>query len=138
MKNQVLSIEQMQHLKELGVDISKASCAYYAFYESEPNYYELRIRDNVLEIDPQTIPFIPTFTLQDMLEMMPRELYLLEEKFILEIYPFLDSWYVRYMPDEKSGFVPYSFHSYKIINAVYECLCWWAKNNYIGGNNESK
>ena len=76
---------------------------------------------------------IPTFTLQDMLEMMPRELYLLEEKFILEIYPFLDSWYVRYMPDEKSGLVPYSFHSYKIINAVYECLCWLAENKYIGG-----
>lgn len=30
MKNQVLSIEQMQRLKELGVDTSKASCCWCA------------------------------------------------------------------------------------------------------------
>lgn len=129
MRNQVLSIEQMRHLQKLGVDASNASCFWW-YAEGENHLYWGKCSD---------INGIPTFTLQDMLEMMPRELYLFEEKCILEIYPFLDSWYVRYMPDEKSGLVPYSFHSYKIINAVYECLCWCAENGYLkGGNNENK
>jgi hypothetical protein len=113
----------MQHLQELRVDTSKASAYYYNGDEKMVFFI-----DNIIPVNS-----VLTFTLQDMLEMMPKELYFFEEKCILEIYPFLDSWHVRYMPDEKSGLVPYSFHSYKIINAVYECLCWLAENNYIGG-----
>lgn len=126
MKNQILSIEQMKHLRELGVDISKASCCWCSAYDIDQFVMPIEDKDF---FDSDKL----TFNLQDMLEMMPRELYLLEEKCILEIYPFLDSWYVRYKPDERSGLVPYSFHSYKIINAVYECLCWLGENGYLKG-----
>lgn len=61
MKNQVLSVEQMQHLKKLGVDISKAKMSWYAIYETEPNWYnELNIRDDVFD---KNYPSVPTFTL---------------------------------------------------------------------------
>lgn len=136
MKNQVLSIEQMKHLQELGVDTNGASMMYHFWVDKKYKNCLLLSADTTTPYDSENVP---TFTLQDMLEMMPRELYLLEEKFILEIYPFLDSWYVRYMLDEKSGLVPYSFQGYKIIDAVYRCLCWLAENGYLkGGNNESK
>lgn len=128
MRNQVLSIEQMKHLQELGVDTNGASMMYHFWVNKKYKNCLLLSADTTTPYDSENVP---TFTLQDMLEMMPRELYLLEEKFILEIYFFLDSWYVRYKPDERSGLVPYSFHSYKIINAVYECLCWLAKNGYL-------
>lgn len=69
MKSQVLSVEQMKRLQELGVDTSKAKMAWYAIYETLPNWYnELRIRDDVFD---KNYPSVPTFTLQDMLEMMP-------------------------------------------------------------------
>lgn len=136
MKTQVLSVEQMKHLQELGVDTSKASMMYHFWVDKKYKNCFLLSADTATPYDSENVP---TFTLQDMLEMMPRELYILEEKFILEIYPFLDSWYVRYMPDEKSELVPYSFHSYKIINAAYQCLCWLAENGYLkGGENERK
>lgn len=69
MKSQVLSVEQMKRLQELGVDTSKAKMAWYAIYETLPNWYnELRIRDDVFD---KNYPSVPTFTLQDLLEMMP-------------------------------------------------------------------
>lgn len=147
MKTQVLSVEQMQHLKELGVDTSKASCAYYAFYESEPNYYELRIRDSALEIDPQTIPFIPTLTLQDMLEMMPYEI---EDYFRsngkdfksfarIKIIPYGDGkWQIIY---RECIMYLYIFESSEtdLLTCAYETLCWLTKNGYLkGGKNENK
>jgi hypothetical protein len=128
MEQQVLSIEQMQHLQELGVDTNKASMIWGGTKDWQQLY-----TPRLFEFDVDANYIIETFSLQDMLEMMPRELCFFEEKFILEIYPFLDSWYVRYMPDEKSGLVPYSFHSYKIINAVYQCFCWLAENKFKGG-----
>lgn len=64
MKEQVFTIEQMKTLKEVGVDIELArSMAYYATYESEPNWYNtLRERDNIFD---NNCPYIPTFTTHD-------------------------------------------------------------------------
>lgn len=59
----------MKHLQELGVDTSNAKMSWYAIYETEPNWYnELNIRDDVFD---KNYPSVPTFTLQDMLEMLP-------------------------------------------------------------------
>lgn len=129
MKNQVLSIEQMQHLQELGVDTSKASCAYYAFYESEPNYYELRIRDSALEIDSQTIPFIPTFTLQDMLEMISG---CFNHEYEFKFMYYFGTWYSKYMPmiDDDDYFISSNTNP---LTCAYETLCWLAENGYLKG-----
>ena len=141
MKNQVLSVEQMKHLQELGVDTSKASCAYYAFYESKPNYYELRIRDSTLEIDPQTILFIPTLTLQDMLEMMPYEIkdYFRSNGKDFKSFARIKiitygngKWQIIY---RECIMYLYIFESSEtdLLTCAYETLCWLAENNYIGG-----
>ena len=62
MKNQVLSVEQMQYLQELGIDTSRAKMSWYAIYETLPNWYnELNIRDDVFD---KNYPSVPTFTLQ--------------------------------------------------------------------------
>ena len=138
MKNQVLSVEQMKHLQELGVDTSKASCAYYAFYESEPNYYELRIRDSALEIDPQTIPFIPTFTLQDMLEMLPDGIEDGGYVFFPTFKRTLTNWMGGYC-NFTYGMEIGVFLLPDLLTCAYETLCWLAENGYLkGGNNENK
>lgn len=41
MKNQVLSIEQMKHLQELGVDTSKAKKEYKQFLELNQKYHKI-------------------------------------------------------------------------------------------------
>lgn len=76
MKNQVLSIEQMQELKKLGIDTSKASMFWHpAFYRNngilDYDRYEdiprIKLENNYnLEYD------IPTFTLQDILKYLEK------------------------------------------------------------------
>lgn len=129
MKNQVLSIEQMQHLKKLGVDTSKASC--YWWYAEGKNYlYWGKCSD---------INGIPTFTLQDMLEMMPSR---------FSSIPFEDKeqYVIHYMVMEKltgKWFIGYTYGLIKgkwiikfqgdLLTCAYEALCWLAKNGCLKG-----
>ena len=128
MKNQVLSIEQMKHLQELGVDTSKAKMAWYATYETKLNRYnELRVKDEVYD---KHYPSVPTFTLQDMLEMMP---YLLFGKYFFNINKSSHNWwfikYTDYLANNDYEF----FHSNDLLEAAYQCLCWLAENGYLKG-----
>ena len=140
MKNQVLSVEQMKHLQELGIDTSKASCAYYAFYESEPNYYELRIRDSALEIDPQTILFIPTFTLQDILNMLPGSIMSDNIFYHFELLNLTSAYSIGYKGfvgenDDDPNMMEYHILLWNtnLLTSAYEMLCWLAENEHIGG-----
>ena len=64
MKEQVFTIEQMKTLMEVGVDIEIArGMAYYAIYETEPNWYN-ELREREVEFD-NNYPHIPTFTTHD-------------------------------------------------------------------------
>lgn len=142
MKDQVLSIEQMKHLQELGVDTSKAKMAWYATYEAEPTWYnELRIRDEVFD---KNYPSVPTFTLQDMLEMMPKKIMIeMSNDFCrsVEAY-FLDvslnicndkrqCGYIHF--SKRENYICHKYENTDLLTCVYEMLCWLAENNYIGG-----
>ena len=142
MEGQVLSIEQMQYLQKLGIDTSKAKMAYYAIYETEPNWYnELRIRDEVFD---KYYPSIPTFTLQDMLEMMPPRLYSFpfedKERYVIHdmvMNRLTGEWLIGYRHGLIKGELLVSFQD-DLLTCAYETLCWLAENNYIGGKNENK
>jgi hypothetical protein len=116
MKNQVLSIEQMQHLKELGVDTSKASCFWY--FDDKEDY---------LFWGQCTTPSgVPTLTLQDMLEM------------IADIPNF---YKIKIAHEEDDGWCFGVFGEIKYINdyqtnlldLTYQTLCWLAENGYLKG-----
>ena len=137
MEQQVLSVEQMKHLQKLGVDTSKAKMAYYAIYETLPNWYnELHIRDDIFD---KNYPSVPTFTLQDMLEMMPPR---------FSSIPFEDKeqYVIHYMVMEKltgKWFIGYTYGLIKgkwiikfqgdLLTCAYEALCWLAKNGCLKG-----
>ena len=77
MNEQVLSVEQMQHLIKLGIDVSSASMK---FISTRPScdYSE----DDEIEFIPVSVNFYAerynehgkTFTLQDMLALMPKQI----------------------------------------------------------------
>lgn len=77
MKNQVLSIDQMQRLKELGVDTSKASI-YWArrshgsrIDDSSKGNWFLSLQKEFMGVGFTAYEVIPTFTLQDIISMLP-------------------------------------------------------------------
>lgn len=69
MDKQVLSISQMEHLQELGLDSSKASMCWLTFNGQTT----LSVHDESCYESASLHP-IPAFTLPDILELLPKEL----------------------------------------------------------------
>ena len=126
MKNQVLSIEQMQKLKELGVDTSKASMCYISKYTS----CDFDDGDEIVVVDNDFNKrlyneFGPAFTLQDIIELLPYTF----DNFYLKIYRAINMYYFIYerinSEDDviEKGNTP--------LLAAYNMLVWVAENGYL-------
>ena len=157
MKNQTLSIEQMKHLKALGVDVSKASVVLlfigedgeHAGWEvenhgmtgAEPLHEWWNEESEVWEsthkeyFDAETGSYdhsyrgdCGVFTLQNMLEMMPNSIRI---NHLLKILKDKDSWMIGYFLLGENKFIYPIFSTPDILDAVYNMLCWLAENNYL-------
>jgi len=122
MKDQVLSIEQMQKLKELGVDASKASMAWYQDYDDLlDRSYSLYELTNFTK----KLYNIPTFTLQDMIELMPNLIEFDDENYYL----FVDKNCTEYKTVE--GKIICFCQKNSVLINTYNVLVWLAENKYI-------
>lgn len=131
MSRQCLSIEQMQHLKELGVDTSKASCSYDI--HKNTNTFELLWG---FEEDSNDVMFdtIPAFTLQDILDILPKSTKYGQLQIRFCEYP--DGTYgneVTYDSIEHKGVF---FFCEDLIDSAYEMLCLCIKEGYVKTNKE--
>jgi len=128
MSKQVLSIEQMQHLKELGVDTSKASAKEYIISETESYCGYSR---SIVVIDGYIENYIEenkTFTLQDILDLLPVEIEKENRNYQLEIYRNPQRYYVSYYWLDN---LLISLNEVEFIDAAYEILCWVIDNGYL-------
>lgn len=140
MSKQVLSIEQMQHLEELGVDTSKANF-YWHRTKSLNNYNDwdewklhygvLRLARGFTTINCQ---YVRTFTLQDILDLLPNLIQSQDEEnnYWLEFGTAMEDeewWYIRYM-SVYGVKLNYEEHVH-LIDAAYEMLCWCIVNGYV-------
>ena len=120
-EEQVLSIEQMKHLRELGVDTSDASMCWVAGEDTSTDEEEwnLIIPNNFL------MPYnIPTYTIGDLIEKLPKHFYIKEASIFMGALNgsgAFEVWYDK---------VPKSCKSDGTIkNALYKLLCWVAENH---------
>ena len=130
MSKQVLSIEQTQHLKELGVDMSKVSMCYRRRTrdwkgESKVGRWSLVINHPIIVSNFETYEDISTFTLQDILDLLPAK----HEGAYLTITK-TDKSYIMGYEDEDGGASPV-FINEQAIDSAYEMLCWCAENGII-------
>ena len=133
MSKQVLSIEQMQHLEELGVDTSKANF-YWHRSKSLNNYNDwvewilhygvLRLARGFTTINCQ---YVRTFTLQDILDLLTATV---DVDYRLYIDKGLVLWTVGYV-DAVSEEIYEDFRERDLIDAAYEMLCWCIVNGYV-------
>ena len=113
---QVLSIEQMKHLKELGLDTSDASMC-FEWNESDSDNMVV----TSLDADTNYDYYRTTYTLQDILDKLPCFI----GKEALTIQKLANSYTCLYME-------PYKItESKELINAAYEMLCWCIENGYV-------
>lgn len=132
MKDQVLSISQMKHLKDLGMNTDKASMCWLGNPNSSNNYDVFIFDEYCYEIscfDP-----IPAFTLQDLLSIIPSKICSKShEIFSLRIEKYTDEWEMYYRTiednDESKLFTP--IYGDTLLEATYGMLCYLAENKLL-------
>lgn len=123
-EEQVLSIEQMKHLQELGIDTSDASMCWVAGEDTSTDEEEwnLIIPNNFL------LPYnIQTYTIGDIIKKLPKIIgnHRLLVDFDAEI-----AYYQDWFSDEVLNCIgEHGSTDRPIINALYDCLCWVAEKH---------
>ena len=99
---QVLSVEQMKHLQELGLSTSDGSNYDY--------YHE-------------------TYTLQDILDKLPTLIIISSDFYKICIEPSCGYWDIYYYKSDATELI--SKKSENIIDVAYDMLCWCIENGYV-------
>lgn len=132
---QVLSIEQMKHLKELGLDTSDASMCWCYALSYKNAKWELEIYEDVInqKRDSAFWEIIPTYTLQDIINKLP--CFIGDE--VLTIQKLADSYTCLYIEPYTRSMINIT-ESKEPIDAAYDMLCWCIENGYVKIGKEEK
>lgn len=138
MKEQVLSIKQMQELKELGIDITSASMKWAPKVRWNENGEKREVYGHILDINytPVGAPFwetvdgkdtIPTFTLQDILEIIKKKV--LEKDLSLDLE--LNLINNQFQLTKEVDYRLYTSDGKTLLQSAFQMLKWCKQNNYI-------
>ena len=131
----VLSIEQMNQLKELGVDVKpKGVCLMYTS-DSSDNYY-LKYGESTCEDD------VKAFSLQDLIELLPKSIshkYEVLSKTYEDTYVLvwdMEGGVVKYCDDigcerEYTNHAIIHVNEICVLESFYNMLLWVAENGYL-------
>lgn len=125
---QVLSIEQMKHLQELGLDTSDASMhwQYLPTVDAIINGIDETEKEPTLFVSqPNMKHEYPAYTLQDILDKLPESIQIYD----LYIFKQASLWVFKYIDVEDE-----TLHSEtmpRLIDAAYYMLCWCIGKGYV-------
>ena len=138
---QVLSIEQMKHLQELGLDTSDASMYWVRRShgsriddESKGEWF-LSLQKEFMVCGFISYEILPTYTLQDILDKLPHYLNPFPSKQILFAW-MIERDTIAYRNVERVDDCLKHFTDKSLIDAAYEMLCWCVENRYIKKDGE--
>lgn len=140
MKDQVLSIDQMQHLRDLGVDTSKASlywarrCHGSKLNDNSIGKWFLSLEKEFMVVGFTAYEVIPAFILQDLLSIIPSKICSKShEIFSLRIEKSTDEWeiYYRTIEDNDGSKLFAPIYRDTLLEAAYKMLCYLAENNLL-------
>lgn len=139
MKNQVLSINQMRHLKDLGLDTSKASMCWLKDLTkeiAEGKEVDITIGWDLDFNNPDFYKYewmegIPTFTLQDILDLLPKEISRDGCTWSASLYIDYENNRIAYGNTDRYGFEVFLETKIEknLIDAAYQTLCWLKEND---------
>lgn len=127
MAKQVLSIEQMRHLQELGMEL-KETMLYWVVYKvgNEKNF--VTTRENAMEVIDESCGMLPAYTLQDVLYALPEEVKYKRKDYLIEMWKRDNEWTIGYLffsADDTLDVLHLHDETNKsLIDAAYEMLCW--------------
>ena len=119
----VLSIEQMNQLKELGVDVTPNGLD-FMYSEVVPVECRLMYAESVCEDD------MKAFTLQDVIDLLPMRLESSYGYIDLIIQPNMDSSVYVFSYEREDAIICWFFNE-NILDAAYQMLIWVIENGYL-------
>ena len=137
-EEQVLSIEQMRHLQEFGVDTSDASMYWVRakriigkqrndFLDNEMGKWRLSLSKSIVLPAAWAVESVPTYTIGDLIEELPKSDNsgdLLIEYRNSELGYGVWDWGELYGINAQQN-----FKDKPLKNALYDLLCWVAENH---------
>lgn len=124
MSKQVLDREQVQHLNELGLDISNTSCYIWEAEGNEYLYWGKCTDTNG----------IPVFTLQDILDLLPKSTKYGQLQIRFCKYP--NGNYGNEVVYDSMAHNGITFFCENVIDSAYDMLCLCIKEGFVKTNKE--
>ena len=135
MTKQTLSIEQMQHLQELGLKL-KETMLYWVVYEVGHENNFVTTKENAMEVIDESCGVLPAYTLQDVLDALPKDISKDGCTWYASLYIDFENNRIAYGNTDRYGFEIY--HEIMIekdlIDAAYSLLCWAIDNKFVETN----
>lgn len=137
MSKQVLDIEQVKHLHELGLGTSKASAYWHRVVRMHTNEvvtnWFVSFTEPIARLGTMKVESIKTYTLQDILDILPKDISREGCTWSASLYIDYENNRIAYGNTDRDGFEIY--HEVpiceNIIDAAYEMLCWCIENGYL-------
>ena len=136
MSKQCLDVQQMQHLQELGLKL-KETMLYWVVYEVGHENSFVTTKKNAMEVIDESCGMLPAYTLQDVLELLPKELKFAERRCWLRM-DLSDGCVYYYYEDsslvEQRVVLFNGGEDIDSLEAAYRILCWCIENGYVETN----
>ena len=136
MNKQCLDVHQMQHLQELGLTLKPSLVHYYKIINIDSGKWYLSVTTGDISEDSRTYQYIPAYTLQDVLDALPKEISKDGCTWHASLYIDFENERIAYGNTDRYGFEIY--HEIMIekdlIDAAYSMLCWAIENKFVETN----
>jgi hypothetical protein len=144
LEDQILSIEQVRELQELGFDVEKYASMCWISYTSDEEPYEKEHSLSILDefcYESASLEPTPTMSIGDIIEVLPPHIYPsiyhkkygkeIEQTHLLIMYPYSNfGCLIRYKHHNQDTFVFESIEK-PYIKALFETLKWCIKEKHI-------
>lgn len=147
MNKQVLDIEQMQHLQELGLELKETMLYWARCVDNNPRAathygkWVLIKGNNAQTVGLMHWEFIPAYTLRDVLDILPTEIKPAEKRHWLRI-DLADECIYYYDEDSRLVECRRKVIGYngmdELLDATYKLLIWCVEQGYVKTNKEEQ
>lgn len=143
MSTQCLDVQQMLHLQELGLEMKETMLYWCRIHDSRPRAatnngkWTLCKGKNQPCVAIQHWEYIPAYTLQDVLDILPTEIKPAERRFWLRIDLSDECLYYYYddcnLVEHRKKVIGYDGID-ELIDAAYSMLCWAIEHKLVDTN----
>lgn len=132
MSKQCLDVHQMQRLQELGLELDYNTMLSWIVDERGKDKPLLCISSEAVDYVDFCHYCLPAYTLQDVLDALPKSLEIGKSKYEISIYMIGGEWAVDYYSETDADIQ--SLECENLIDAVYSRLCWAIENKFVETN----